>query len=220
MSFFLKTLNESRTTLEKKVEDGFFIKKDLRGRHKPANKISENAYKFIFQHIYSFEKLDSHYARSQTDKQYLGSSLNLTEMHRLYCLDHQKWPDKGNEKPVKYYATYRSIFKNLFPKLAFRPPKKDSCKKCSRFATIPDELMTHEMIVEKRNHESSRDAARETKDFDKVFARQSEGTVFCIQFDMQAILESPCCSIMYKKKFHTSNLTIFNTTTKDGYCFL
>lgn len=48
-------------------------------------KTSEHQLAEVRSHIGKFPCVDSHYVRSDSQKQYLEASLNLTKMSKLYC---------------------------------------------------------------------------------------------------------------------------------------
>ena len=91
---------------------------DQRGKKSPANKMVDDELSFIVDHIMSFPRVESHYCRSSTNKQYLSSDLNISKMHVLY-------QQKCLEKQVKSHSLerYRMEFKKL--NLSFHKPKKD-----------------------------------------------------------------------------------------------
>ena len=74
-NFFLKTLDIGRKTVSYTIErkiHGTFGGKDRRGRHEPSSKVTEDRIKFVREHINSFPRMDSHYTRKNTSKQYLA----------------------------------------------------------------------------------------------------------------------------------------------------
>lgn len=81
----------------------FFDKKksifyDKRGRH-AKSKISNDAKKFIRDHINSFQRMPSHYCRTKTKREYLNPNIFISRMFELYkeeCV-------KLNLDPQKYY---------------------------------------------------------------------------------------------------------------------
>lgn len=75
-------------------------------------------------HIKSIPSEPSHYNRNRSDSEYLSQDLNL---HRLYKAFMEKFP---NSK-ISYHF-YAMVFKTDFPKLKFRKPRVDTCKKCDR----------------------------------------------------------------------------------------
>jgi len=95
---------------------------DQRGTHVPKNKLSEHIYNEIVQHIESFPKMESHYARKDSKKLYLDSDLNISIIYRLY--------KEKVQKPVS-----KSSFRNIFSSFnySFHTPKKDSCNDCFSF---------------------------------------------------------------------------------------
>lgn len=85
--FFLNTLGISetvvRTALKKDVTGGF-VSPDMRGRHVPPNKLSDEILNGIRSHINSFPAYESHYTRERSSKKYLGPELNKEKMYKLY----------------------------------------------------------------------------------------------------------------------------------------
>lgn len=64
---------------------------DNRGKHdKRVNKISDDATNVIKQHINSFARVESHFCRKNTKKEYLSQELNLTQMYNYYAEDCKK----------------------------------------------------------------------------------------------------------------------------------
>ena len=73
--FFHKTLNistkMSRLAMERRTETGEFAGKDNRGLNPPANKIPDDIRQKIIDHINSFNAVESHYCRSNTNRKFL-----------------------------------------------------------------------------------------------------------------------------------------------------
>ncbi|ESO91835.1 hypothetical protein LOTGIDRAFT_163196 [Lottia gigantea] len=88
--FFLATLCVSSgpvyTALAEKGEAGTFVGEDKRGPHTPSNKTSEERLDLVRKHIESFPKIESHYTRSDTHRQYLNQDLSISKMYQLYKL--------------------------------------------------------------------------------------------------------------------------------------
>lgn len=89
--FFMKTLHIGdkfiRNTFKKKNGIGI-LEKDKRGYHSNKPKLSNDIKQAIRNHINSFPRVDSHYLRAQTSKQFLDGSLTLAQMYRLYVANH------------------------------------------------------------------------------------------------------------------------------------
>lgn len=73
-NFFLKTLNIGHGLIHSAVaklgEAGTFTGKDMRGKHTPITKTTEEAPEIVRRHIESFPKIESHYTHSNTQRLY------------------------------------------------------------------------------------------------------------------------------------------------------
>lgn len=102
---FINTLGISektvRTTLEK-IQDTGVIKKDQRGGRPRAAKLKDQFNRQrIMTHINRFEKVESHYCRKDSTRQYLHSDLTLKRMYIMFLSE----LEPGTEKPS--FTTYR-----------------------------------------------------------------------------------------------------------------
>ena len=59
---------------------GRFQSNERRGKHKPHNKTSEAKLEYVREHINSFPKVDPHYVRKESNRQFLGPGLNISKM--------------------------------------------------------------------------------------------------------------------------------------------
>ena len=85
--FFLHTLNIGESYVNRAMENkrgGVFVGTDKRGRHIPHNKTSTNALEAVRNHIESFPVVDGHYTRKSSNRKYLGSDLNISQMYQRY----------------------------------------------------------------------------------------------------------------------------------------
>ena len=57
---------------------------DRRGKTAAVNKIADDENDDIREHILSFPRVESHYCRSSSSKEYLPADLNVNKMHTLY----------------------------------------------------------------------------------------------------------------------------------------
>jgi hypothetical protein len=107
--FFLATLGIGKKTIEyavrKRSIHGGFHGTDQRGRHAAWNTIKPDDIKRVKSHIESFPRMESHYSRKDSKKEYLALDLNITRMYDLYVL---KCKEDG-VTPVKS-SKYRQIF--------------------------------------------------------------------------------------------------------------
>nr|CAH7742564.1 unnamed protein product [Callosobruchus chinensis] len=151
--FFLNTLGISETVVRnalKKQEVGGFVSMDMRGRHVPANKIPEHVRDRVRSHIRSFTAYESHYSRTTTSKQFLGSELSIEKM---YCLYKEKCSEEAIPKSeiVKSWF-YRHTFKTEF-NLSFKVPSVDTCDQCDTYKVkIQESLDENEKLQLSQDH--------------------------------------------------------------------
>lgn len=129
--FFLKTLAISekvaRTAIVK-LSDVGTVELDKRGGRVES---LQDRDKFIRQlvdsHIERYPRMESHYCRQNSDREYLSSDLTLSKMHKMF-MDEQQ-----DDKISVSYTFYSKIFheKNI----SFHHPKKDQCSLCNTFRT-------------------------------------------------------------------------------------
>ncbi|ESP04103.1 hypothetical protein LOTGIDRAFT_171075 [Lottia gigantea] len=114
--------------------------------HEPVNKTMPDKVNDVEEYIRSFPKVDSHYCRSSTKRDYLEPTLNIRMMYRLY---NESCGDRGME-PVKENV-YRKIFNEKF-NLGFHKPSKDMCDSCALY----DNLKKADGLT--KEHQTARDA--------------------------------------------------------------
>lgn len=215
--FFTSTLdisNNAVATVVSKTNENGYVEEEKRGKHSNrVNKTKDTMIQDIVDHINSFPRIDSHYCRSRTKKQYLEGSLNLTLMHRLYK---EKCAAEGKQwvkKPI-----YEQVFNTQF-NIGFHKPKKDQCSICEAFknnAGNPDTIVQHEA------HLNDVKVSREEKEHDKNLCKEDNEIITCC-YDLQAVLTLPqgdVAEFYYKLKLNTLNFTIFDLSQKQGYCYL
>ena len=87
-----------------------FITSDMRGKHTTrSNKILAAVDNSIHEHINLFPKVESHYCRQSSSKDYLEENLNISKMYSLYV----EWMKNKNEDNVGSEFRYRHIFDNF-----------------------------------------------------------------------------------------------------------
>lgn len=77
-------------TFIKKYNGGDFTLKDLREKHGKQKTLDPELVTKIKNHINSFPRIESHYLRNQTSREFIDGSLTLSEMHRLYIEECEK----------------------------------------------------------------------------------------------------------------------------------
>ena len=211
--FFCKTFAVSKkkvyTAMALKIH-GVFRGSDMRGKHEPVNKTPADTLQFVRSHIESFPKVESHYCRKNSCKEYLDQSLNITKMYQLYTQE----CGKENKTPVTE-SRYRNVFCTEY-NLSFFKPKKDLCSTCSSFDNQNKENISEEL----QEHLQKKEEARAEKEKDKLMAKESSSH-YVGTFDLQQVLSTPSCNVSdvyYSRKIQVYNLTFYNIKDGETFC--
>ena len=81
----------------------------------------------VRDHINSIPRLESHYCRQSTQKEYFEGTLNMNKLYELYLSDCE-----SKEVTLAKKHLYRDIFNHKF-NIEFQKPKKDLCDVCYEF---------------------------------------------------------------------------------------
>lgn len=218
--FFMNTLSIGRAYIDhamKCKKDGHFTGNDLRGKHVPHNKLSKSRIDEVKKHIESFPRVNAHYVRKETNRQFLAPELTLRKMYDLYVEE-----CKSNDRDPVKLETYRNVFNKNY-NLSFHVPKKDQCNTCNVYHRALEEgTVTAEQKDDYEKHQQRKKRAREEKETDKIKA-QSQSNVHVACFDLQSVLYTPCSlvSVMYyMRKLCCYNLTFYSLGDHKGTCFV
>lgn len=211
--FFLGTLAISQKTvycaLQRRNSTTNTPQGSIQGKH-TKRKVPEEMLQQVKNHINSFARVESHYCRADSRKEYLESGLTITKMYELYS----KKMDEENLPAVKS-SFYRNVFCEQF-NLSFHKPKKDRCEICEL-----DKLETAEGRQDSHNvryliHIRQKEAARNERNRD----RESKNKAV-VTFDMENVLSCPkaeVSSFYYLSKLSVYNLTAHFSVTGRVYC--
>lgn len=113
-----------RTTLDKLQATGVIVP-DGRGGRQGRNAVQDAQIKLMMNaHIDRCPRVESHYCRSGTTKEYLHPDLNIKKMYEMYKAANPEEHIGSEEK-------YRLIFESR--NLSFHSPKKDQCSLCMSY---------------------------------------------------------------------------------------
>jgi hypothetical protein len=189
-----------RTVLAKKDVTGFDAT-DLRGKHDkhPTAEVKNNV-------LDSIPKIESHYLRAQTKRNYTEGSKSLADLYRDY-----------KKERVEFYLPFANLLRDsrIFNEkynLGFFSPKKDQCELCIAFQNAEGEEK-EALRMKFQNHQKKKQLSRQEKEAHKTRVNKS---VIVAVYDLQAVLPTPRGDVSvfyYKSKLNNYNFTIFELKT-------
>ncbi|XP_030764271.1 uncharacterized protein LOC115888640 [Sitophilus oryzae] len=214
--FFKNTLGINdrpiRTVIDKINSEGV-VEPEMRGKHGKQTKISKDTITGIKKHIELVPRIESHYLRKQTTREFIDGGKNLMDLFRDYkedCL-------KEGRQPAQFHS-YRKIFKTDY-NISFFVPKKDQCELCTSYG-IADEKQKLELREKYENHILEKDLSRKEKEDDK---KQVKNNFIVSCYDLQAVLPLPkgeVSTFYYKSKINAYNFTITELAKDSCECFV
>lgn len=209
---FLNTLAISeksvRTAIDK-LKDTGVVENDRRGGRQGVY-VFEDAEKRakIQRHLNRFPRVESHYCRKDSSKEYLHPDLTLRKMYNSFLQEY---------KTKVSFTLYRSIFKEM--NLSIHRPKKDLCGLCVAYREGTTEIK--EKLQDKyARHISEKDEVRNIKTSCK---NECSDTVRCASFDLQQVIYLPQSNesaLFYKRRLANYNFTIYDLSSKKCVCNL
>lgn len=199
-----------KTIVKKQSETGVHLKGN-RGKHNKHNKIDTKLTDGVKEHINSIPRIESHYCRARTTREYIEGELTLAALHRHYA---EKC--ESENAPHVSYQVYYNIFINDF-NLSFWQPKKDKCEDCMAYQNTEDKSFLQDTYNE---HLKNKTLARTEKDRDKELV---SNTFLVAVYDLQAVMPCPrgdVSSFYYTSKLNLLNFTRTELATKNTTCFV
>lgn len=184
----------------------------MRGKHGKQKKITPDTLAEIKRHIDSVPRVESHYLRQQTSREFIDGGKNLMDLYRDY-----KDNLEDDEEAAKFHS-YRKVFKEDY-NISFFVPKKDMCEVCTAYANA-EETQKLQMKEKYDTHMLEKQMSREEKEGDKKKVTDNF-IVSC--YDLQAVLPLPkgeVSSFYYKSKINAFNFTITELNKDFSECFV
>ncbi|KAK7600988.1 hypothetical protein V9T40_008429 [Parthenolecanium corni] len=216
-AFFCDTLDITnrviQTVLAKKSISPSCLRTDFRGKHKNQTRIPDEVKQGVRDHIDSIPRIESHYLRAQTAREFIDGGRSISDIHRDYLEDCRK-----ADQPSANFQMYSKIFNEEY-NLGFFVPKKDQCELCVAFENAEGD--EKEKLVEKyETHQNEKTLSRSEKDQDK--AKINENFLVAV-YDLQAVLPVPRGDVSvfyYKSKLNSYNFTISQLQSDKTHCYL
>lgn len=216
--FFKSTLaitdRPIRTVIQKQTynTEGM-ITPEQRGTHDHHYHVDDDVKNGVRSHINSIPRIESHYCRKDSSREYIEGGKTVAQLHRDYvgiC--------KENNKPYANYLMYNRIFNEEF-KIAFFIPKKDKCGDCVSYEIASAEEKK-KLKVNYDTHLNEKELSRKEKEKDKEDKRDN---VVVAVYDLQAVLQCPrgaVSTFYYVSKLNVFNFTIYELKSKAVKCFM
>ena len=155
-----------------------------------------------------FPRIESHYCRKKSKRQYLHPDLTVKKMHSMFV----------NEYNVKIsYPIYLNVFNGL--RLSFYHPKKDQCGLCFTYREGNDDKK-RELEDTYQQHIAEKECVRTKKQQEK---NDPDILKTCAVFDLQQVIFLPISNdskLFYKRRLSNYNFTIYDIKSKECHCFL
>lgn len=204
-TFLINTLGITerriRTVIQGKTTTGM-APIDNREKHSNHHKTDPGVLASVRNHINSIPRIESHYVRSDTSREFIDGGLTISEMHRHYSSQRTI-----TNLQAANYDTYSRIFNTEF-NIGFFLPKKDQCDICEGYKNATGEEKT--MLGEKyQRHQEEKTLSREEKSIDKQMAQRGE--IHLAVYDLQAVLPVPMgqsSAFFYKSRLNCYNFTV------------
>ncbi|KAK3914271.1 Ribosomal RNA large subunit methyltransferase H [Frankliniella fusca] len=178
-----------KTSTENSRGESGIAPPDMRGKHTKStiSRKNKDLNDSVREHINLIPRIESHYTRSKTKREYLENGLSIEELYRRYLI----WVAEKNLPVVASARQYRKIFNEEF-NIGFFMPKSDQCALCSRWKHATTEEKS-KMARQFALHTENRNISRNLKASDKLNSEKEEnfGKLCVASFDMQKILTCP-----------------------------
>lgn len=188
-----------------KITDTGIVAEDKRGGRQSQKIIeAENQEREkINQHIDRFPRVESHYCRASSNREYLNSELTLSKMNEMYKAENEGQIHQSS------FSTYRRVFKAK--NLSFHHPKKDQCSLCNSYLK-GDKEKKKELQESYKKHTDEKLEVRKLKDKYKKMAL-ADSSILVGTFDLQQVIYLPVSkedALFYKRRLSNFNLTFYN----------
>lgn len=173
-----------RTVIAAKFSGNGVTPDDKRGKREKHSKLEKEIIESVCTHINSVPRVESHYVRSNTSREFIDGGLTIAEMHRNY-----ESLRKLADKPSANYDAYSRIFNTDF-NIGFHVPKKDQCDQCEAFknSTGDEKLRLEESYLD---HLKQKELSRQEKAKDIEKSKDPDANQIVATYDLQAVMPVP-----------------------------
>ncbi|XP_022818610.1 uncharacterized protein LOC111351076 isoform X1 [Spodoptera litura] len=219
--FLLNTLGISERTLRTVVEAKTNIDSngvapiDKRGRHENHKKTCSEVQESVRIHINSISRIESHYLRANTNREFIDGGLSIADLHR----DYKRIRELENKEAATYDSYFRTF--NTEFNISFFTPKKDQCDVCEQYKNAVGEDK-EKLESNYTEHCRQKLLSRMEKKTDIELSRNRDSNEIVAIYDLQAVMPVPVgesSSFYYKSKLNCFNLTVTDIKEDQTYCY-
>lgn len=193
-----------RTVMAAKFSGNGATPDDKRGKHGKHSKLDEEIVKSVREHIISIPRVESHYVRARTSREFIDGGLTIAELHRNY----ESLRKLANKRSANYDA-YSHIFNTQF-NIGFHVPKKDQCDLCEAFKnSVENEKLRLEENY--KEHIKQKELSRQEKANDIKQSEEPGTNQIVTIYDLQAVMPVPIgnsSAFFYVSKLNCYNFTV------------
>lgn len=222
-NFFLNCLQVTSTRVHSALKTA--IKNpcaiENRGRHPSIKKTPQENMALVKSFIDSIPCYESHYGRSNSQKKYLPQGLSLIGLYREY--KNQMSLNEEHKRKIVSENIFRHIFNTEY-NLSFKRRHSDTCKSCDEFKmSLKSMVLSSDakdaIELKRKNHHELVEKTNEMFRNDVKNARESDGKIAVLTFDLQKALETPSITTsiaFYKRQLWTFNFCIYDEVNLQG----
>lgn len=229
-TMFLATLNITDSwveTIVKKMNEGGTISPDKRGKNRAGvKKVDPRIIQSVKDHINSIPRVESHYIRKDSSREYLPEGLNnVSRMFDLYkdWLNEEVQKNRREAHPPASERQYRDTFNDSF-NLGFFLPKKDQCDVCNAFEnSTEEEKVALQASFDEHNYNKEKAQDFKKRDAERAKDKDNKSTLCVAAFDYQKVLQTPQAKssiFYYKRKLGVYNFTVYDIGRHEGTCYV
>lgn len=214
-AFFKATLDINdrpiRTALSKRTDTGFVLG-DNRGKHGKQPTVDPEIEESVRKFIDAIPRIESHYLRAQTSREFIEGSKSLADIYRDYKEDRQ-----NRNLPFAHLTKFSRIFNEEY-NISFFSPKKDQCDLCESYKHATGE---EKQNIEEEYNKHLKEKKLSRKEKDKM-AHDANDNLNVAVYDLQAVLpvpKGPASMFYYKTKLNCYNFTISDLHAKNVDCY-
>lgn len=193
-----------RSVIQSRTSGSGITVEDKRGKHGNHSRADLDIINSVKEHINSIPRVESHYQRANTTREFVDGGLCIAEMHRHYAKERV-----DNGKTAASYDCYARIFNTEF-NIGFFSPKKDQCDFCEGFNNATAEEKA-KLENDYQLHQDEKNLSRTEKANDKEKAKEMGSNIVLATFDLQAVMPVPTgqsSAFFYKSRLNCFNFTV------------